>query len=473
MEQEYAKAPRLRFRGGYVGALAPFVLFLAGVAWLAWSGAPDERGFWPLLVAAIGLGLALARDRRGYAEALTRGMSQPLVGLMILAWLLAGLMAQILNAGGFVESVIWLTREVGVAGGGFVVISFLMCCLVSTATGTSLGTLVLCAPLLYPAGVAVGAVPEVLMGAILGGATFGDNISPVSDTTIASAGTQGAAIGDVVRTRLRYALPAAAVALVAYGLLGAGESTMPPQGGAGAGPSALPLLLAPATALILLLTGRHLVHGLLAGAGVGLTVALAAGLLTPAQLLHVEPGHFRAEGVLLSGLERGVGVSVFTLLLMALIGGLEASGFLASLLDRMEAHSRSAAAAEWRIFGAISAAALITTHSVVALLAVGPLARRTGERVGLTPVRRANLLDVTVCTYPFLLPYCIPTVLAASLTIGEATAGDGAVVAPALSPWTVGLHNVHSWALLAMVVVAIATGYGRAADRAAVGGERP
>jgi len=433
------------------------VVFLAGVAWLAWSGAPDERGFWPLLVGAIGLGLLLVRDRRAYAEALTRGMSQSLVALMILAWMLAGLMAQVLNTAGFVDSVVWLTQQAGVGGSGFVVVSFLMCCLVSTATGTSLGTLVLCAPLLYPAGAAVGSAPAVLMGAIIGGATFGDNISPVSDTTIASAGTQGASIGDVVRTRLRYALPAASLALIAYAFLGGTgvEATSVQSATAGAG--ALALVLAPLTALVLLLTGRHLVHGLLAGVGVAVVVALAGGLLAPADLLRVEAGQFRAEGVLLSGLERGVGVSIFTLLLMALVGGLEASGFLEHLLEKMEAQSSTATAAEWKIFGAISAAVLITTHSVVALLAVGPLARRSGARVGLSPVRRANLLDVTVCTYPFLLPYCIPTVLAASLTVSDPQVGGDL----ALSAWTIGLHNFHSWALLAVVLLAIVTGYGR------------
>jgi Na+/H+ antiporter NhaC len=461
VEQGYAKAPELRFRGGFAGALAPFGLFLFGVAWLAWSGAPDERGFWPLLIAALGLGLALARDRRAYADALTRGMSQPIVALMILAWLLAGLMAQILSTGGFVDSVIWLTQRAGLGGAGFVVVSFLICCLISTSTGTSLGTIVLCAPLLYPAGAGAGAEPAVLMGAILGGATFGDNISPVSDTTIASAGTQGAEIGDVVRSRLRYALPAAAVALVAYGLLGVGEGASNTAVVAASGIHSLPLILAPLTALVLLLTGRHLVHGLLAGVGVAAVVALSLGLLSPADLLRVEPGNFRAAGVLVSGLERGVGVSIFTLLLMALVGGLEASGVLGAMLEKMEARARTAAAAEWTIFAAISAAVLITTHSVVALLAVGPLARRTGSAAGLTAVRRANLLDLTVCTYPFLLPYCIPTVLAASLT---ADGGDS--LAPALSAWSVGIHNFHSWALLAMALFAIATGYGRQADDA-------
>jgi Na+/H+ antiporter NhaC len=96
----------------------------------------------------------------------------------------------------------------------------------------------------------------------------------------------------------------------------------------------------------------------------------------------------------------------------------------------------------------------LTTHSTVAILTVGELAKDVGEAAGIGPYRRANILDVVVCTYPFLLPFFIPVVLAASLTSG---AGD----MPRLSPWNVGVHNVHSWALLAVIIVAIATGWGR------------
>jgi Na+/H+ antiporter NhaC len=111
----------------------------------------------------------------------------------------------------------------------------------------------------------LGADPVILMGAILGGATFGDNISPVSDTTIASATTQGADMGGVVRSRMRYALPAAAVALLLYMILGGssptGASGVASSSVAG-GPQALPMLLAPLLVVVLLIKKRHLLEGL-------------------------------------------------------------------------------------------------------------------------------------------------------------------------------------------------------------------
>ena len=85
-------------------------------------------------------------------------------------------------------------------------------------------------------------------------------------------------------------------------------------------------------------------------------------------------------------------------------------------------------------------------------------ARSVGERFGLHAYRRANLLDLTVCTYPFLLPYFIPTVLAASTTRGVAGM-------PAVAAAQAGLWNLHSWALLAVVLFSIGTGWGRGRDR--------
>lgn len=446
----------LTFRGGLAGALAPFALFLAGVAALALSGAPDERGFWPVLLAALALGLLLARDRAAYAEAAVAGMSRPLVAVMILAWLLAGVLAAVMNASGFVEGLVWLARAAGVEGGGFAAVSFLLAAVVSTATGTSLGTLLLCAPLLYPAGGALGADPVWLIGAILGGATFGDNVSPVSDTTIASASTQGADLGGVVRSRMRYALPAAAVALGLVAVLGGGESAAAGVPALAVSPRGLPMLLAPALVIALLLAGRHLLEGLFAGIAAALATGLALGLFEPSAVLYVDAERFSARGLVVEGMERGVGVSIFTLLLMGLVGGLAATGVLERLVALAERRAGSARGAEAWIVGTVSAAVLLTTHSVVALLTVGDLARRTGERFGVAPYRRANLLDVTVCTWPFLLPYCIPTILAASTTV----AGEGFGM-PRVSPLDAGLANLHSWGLLAMVLLAVTTGYGR------------
>lgn len=433
--------------------MLPFVLLLGGVVTLGLLGAPDEKGFWPVLVAALGLGALLARDKAAWSEATLAGMSRPIVMLMVLAWLLAGVMASVLGATGLVAALAEVARALGLGGGAFAAAAFLVAAFVSTATGTSLGTIILCAPLLYPIGVALGAAPAFLAGAILGGATFGDNISPVSDTTIASATTQEARMGAVVRSRLRYALPAALVALIGTVVLAGGGA---PTGAAiePANARALLMLLAPMLVIVLLVRGGHLVPTLLAGGFAAAALALGLGLLTVHDLFHVDLASYSAKGLILDGLQRGVGVSVFTLLLMGLTGGLERSGVLARAMAAAERRAHGVRGAEAWIVTLVSAAVMLTTHAVVAILLAGPFARDMGKRFGLPATRRANLLDLTVCTWPFLFPWFIPTILMASMTRGH----EGV---PALGPWAVGLTNLHAWALLVMVVIAVGFGWGR------------
>ena len=447
----------LVMRGGVAGALAPFAVFLTGVGWLALMGAPDERGFWPILLAAIATGIALARDRQRYCDMLLAGMAQPIVMLMIMAWLLAGVLSALLAASGFVEALIWLAHSMGVSGGTYVAAAFVVCCLVATSTGTSFGTIIIGGPLLYPAGAATGADPAMLIGAILGGATFGDSISPISDTTIASAGTQNTDIAGTVRARLKYVLPAALVALVVYAAAGGNADAEAAESLATAvgQQNGLPMILVPVLVLAMLLAKRHLVESLIAGSVAAIALGLGLGLLQPDQLLRFETGSFTARSLVIDGLERGIGVSIFTLFLVALVAGFEATGTLARMV-KATGRAMTATRAESWIVGMVSAAVLLTTHSVVAILAVGPVASATGAAAGVGAYRRANLLDLTVCTWPFLLPYFLPTILSAN-----ATQSGVALGMPRISAFDAGIHNVYSWGLLVIIVLVVATGFGR------------
>jgi Na+/H+ antiporter NhaC len=449
--QEAQHNPKLEFYGGTVGAMTPLLAFVVGATYLGFAGAPDERGLWTVLLLALGLALLLCPDRERCAEVMIGGMSQPLVLLMILAWLFAGVFGALLSASGLVQALAGAAHAVGLQGGLFCSAAFIVACLFSTATGTSLGTIILCFPLLYPAGAGSGADPFWLAGAIIAGSTFGDNISPVSDTTIASATTQAVALGDVVASRMRYALPAAGASLVAFAILGGGD-TIPTARVEAVDFSALLMLAAPAFVLYLLLRRTHLVVALAAGIGSAVVLAVGGGFVAWREVVYIDSAAYGARGLLVDGLERGVGVSIFTLLLMGIVAVVEESRLVARFSSGESA--TTVAAGERQIFGAITASCMLTTHSSVAILAVGSASRRIGERLGIPGTRRANILDTTVCTYPFLLPWFIPTILAANLTVV-----DG--VMPRLSALQIGLANLHSWLLLAILCAAVFLGYGR------------
>ena len=448
----------LTFRLGLLGALLPMLVFVGGVGALAYAGAPDERGFWPILLLALAVSRALATDGEAWSDAVITTIAQPIVATMLLAWLLSGALGGLLAAAGLVDGIVWLARTIGAGPIASVGGAFIGCALLSTATGTSFGTLLVAGPVLYGAGVGLGAPPAILLGAILAGATWGDSISPISDTSIASAGSQGTDVAGTVRARLQYVIPAGLVAVIASCVLAARAAGGPiVMSGAMTAVSGRPLILliVPLVVVTALLRRRPLLEALLLGVVLAIGAGIAAGLLTPSEVIRVDAGRFGATGVVIDGIGRGVGVSVFTVLLMALIGPLQASG----TLDRLVARSVAAPEvrrAEWTIVGLVTLATFLTTHSVVAMLAVGPVVQRVGSAAGVTAYRRANLLDLTVCTWPFLLPWFLPTILAASVT------GGGGL--PPVSPGAAGLHNTYAWALLMTVAIAVTTGYGRRRD---------
>jgi Na+/H+ antiporter NhaC len=216
------------------------------------------------------------------------------------------------------------------------------------------------------------------------------------------------------------------------------------------------MLAVPALVIFLLVRRRHLVEGLMMGILAAVVLGLVTGQFRWDELFFLDREAFSASGLILTGMQRGVGVSIFTILLLGLVAGLEGAGLVERMVRAVTRGAASPAQAEWRIFATVSAAVILTTHAAVAILSVGELTREVGEEFGLSAYRRSNLLDVTVCTYPFLLPFFIPTILAASTT-----AGLGAFGMPRLSAWTIGLHNAHSWALLLVLLLAMATGWGR------------
>ena len=101
----------LEFYGGALGALIPFVVFIIGVVIIALSGAPDEKGFWPVLILAIGVGLILAKDKTAFSEVVISGMSQKIVMIMIMAWILASIIGILMTLTGFVEALIYIINN--------------------------------------------------------------------------------------------------------------------------------------------------------------------------------------------------------------------------------------------------------------------------------------------------------------------------------------------------------------------------
>jgi hypothetical protein len=147
-----------------------------------------------------------------------------------------------------------------------------------------------------------------------------------------------------VRARLKYVIPAGALALVAsvvLALRGAPSLGALTPGAAGdplgaatgaAGGAALPMLLVPLGVISMLVRRRHLLEGLFAGIVLALGLGMALGLIAPARVLYIDAAAFGAKGLIIDGISRGLGVSIFTILLIGLVGALQASSSVEGVL---------------------------------------------------------------------------------------------------------------------------------------------
>lgn len=458
LKETQEELPHIEFYGGIFGALLPFFVFVTGVITIALSGAPDERGFWPVLVLALGLGLILCKDRTAFSEVVISGMSQRIVMIMITAWILASIIGILMTLTGFVEALIWISDQISLSGTGFLIATFIICCIVSLSTGSSFATILICSPLLYPVGGILGAHLPALAGAIIGGATFGDFIAPISDTTIASALSQDAKIGRTIKSRLKYVLPAAIFALICYSIVAFNNDTEMKTSGIETLGNAegLPMLLVPAFIIYLFLKGKHLLHGLLFGLLFGTILGFALGLLPLNQIISLDLENFAAKSFVIDGINRAVGLSFFTILLMGLVSTLKASGLMNKLVDFAVTRAKTEKHAEGWISMVMSIAVLLTTHSIVAILMVTDFTKKTGAKLGISKMRRANLLSLIACIFPFVLPYFIPVILMANMT-NSGLEYD----IPQVSPLEVGMYNFMSWGLLIMALVTLLFGWGR------------
>ena len=374
-------------------ALTPLLLFLALFfgAGLYYTAQGEAMGFYQLrapvaILPALALGLWLARRRQLPAQ----------------PTLLAGAFAMVSKGVGAVDAVVALglgsLPPVLILPGLFVAAGF-----VSLSIGTSMGTIAAVVPIALGVADAAGLDRVLVSGAVVGGAMFGDNLSIISDTTIAATRSQGAQMRDKFRENFRIALPAAVATVLL--LAGMGESA-PVEAAAGASPwLVLPYVLV----LVLALAGLDVVAVL----GIGLVAAGVGGLALVPDYGLVE---FAADTW--AGFESMVEITLLSILIGGLAALIKATGgldWLAAAIARFARGHTGHRAGGFSIAALATGANVLTANNTVAILVAGSVARDIAQRHDISPRRSASLLDIFACVTQGVLPYGAQILLAASL----------------------------------------------------------
>ena len=456
--------PTLRFRGGRAASALPLLIFVAWAISICVAGAPDENGL--ILGAAIGLsvGMFLCKNRWwDYAEEVMSGMANRIATVTIMAWFWAGMFAQVLRAGGLVNGLVWLGDASDATGGVFTGATFILAATFASAVGTGYGTTVAFCTLMFPAGLVMGADPVWLFAAILSGAAFGDNLAPVSDTTVVSATTQETDIPGVVRTRFKYAIIAAVPALIIFTLLGGGGSVDPAQAerllSETADPKGLVLLIPFALVIFLALRGNHILVTLTWGIVSAIVLGLLFRLLAPADIIFLDTDQKLVGGALVQGIAGYLSLSILVLLIVA--GGhiMRLGGAMDAIVDGLAKMSgKSVARAEVSMWSIIFSLNVFITINTAAEITAAPVISQLGKRFKLHPYRRANFLDAVSSALGYIFPW------GGGVLIGYQTIRnlqDTYEFITPVSPTDVWPFVLHGWFLALVMLIAAITGFGR------------
>ncbi len=460
----------LKFRIGILGALVAPLVFLVGV--IAYfvvfavfdMNALTASGIVGLLVAAL-----FATSYSGFWDAVMEGVSSRTAVMLLLILLVVSMIAALIAETDVASGLIWLASELGVGGGVFIPVIFAMTCAIAMSTGTSIGTLFTAFPIFYPAGVALGADPLLLAGAILSGALFGDNLAPISDSSIVSAATQRyrnregvAEVGGVVRSRAKYALTAAAISFVIYLVLGpmrSGSGTETAGGMGAEAQSPLSLVMLGPVALLLLVAfwKRDIFLAATVGLVSGIIVGLATGLLAPSEIMSANedgtPAGFLVTGVVDILPLIGLGIVIF-----GIIGVVQRAGLFDAVVERAlrSERARTPRGAEMVIGGgAVFTGTIFAGVNGPCMIMFGPVADRVGALAGLHPYRRANVMDC----FTLGLGSIVPVVSSFLLIASQLTQGYDS--APALGAPSIFLTAIYPLVLTVVMIVAVMSGWGR------------
>ncbi|MBT2747141.1 MULTISPECIES: Na+/H+ antiporter NhaC family protein [unclassified Lysobacter] len=392
-------------------ALTPLLLFLALFfgAGLYFTAQGDAMGFYQLHApVAILPALALAAFiawRRGIKplETLLNGMGDHNVVLMCLIFLLAGGFVEVSKAIGAVDAIVAL--GVGNVHPALLLPAlFLVAGFISMSLGTSMGTIAAVAPIALGVSDASGLDRALVLGAVIGGATFGDNLSVISDTAIVASRTQGCTMREKFRENLKLALPAALGTLILLGFLGETAPVQTPD-------PVSPWLILP----YLIVLG-------LAIAGIDVIIVLSIGLIIAGLfgVFFAEDFGFAAYTThIWDGFESMVEITLLSLLVGGLGALMKAAGglaWLARVIGKFARGHRSRRAGEISIAALSATTDVFTANNTVAILISGGLARDVAQQHDVPPARAASVLDIFACVTQGVLPYGAQILLAASLS---------------------------------------------------------
>lgn len=355
----------------------------------------------PFLAAAL---TALLMNRKenfnDKIEIFCRGAGNSNILLMVLIFILAGSFAQVAKDMGAVDSTVNLGLSL-LPSGLLIPGMFVIGCFIALSIGTSMGTIVALVPIAVGIADKTGIAVALAVGAVVSGAMFGDNLSIISDTTIAATRTQGCEMKDKFRMNFKIVLPAAILTAVIFMLLTRNSSAISLETLDFNLVQILPYIIVIATALL----------------GVNVIIVLLLGILSSGLIGFIFGsfdilGFFNSISTGISGMSELIIISI---LIAGTIEIIKHNGGIDFILNKGLRGFKSKRGAEYGIATLVSLVDICTANNTVAIVTVGPIAKDISNEFDLEPKRVAGIMDMFSCVFQGIIPYGAQLISAAGL----------------------------------------------------------
>lgn len=385
-------------------ALIPIFVFL--IIFLGSGFVTGDFYSMPAIVAfLIALTVAFVQNRglsfNEKFKIVSRGVGDENIITMCLIYLAAGAFSGAVQAAGGVESTVNLGLSVlpsGVAVAGI----FIIGCFISVSMGTSMGTIAALAPIAVGISEKAGFPLPMCIGSVVCGAMFGDNLSMISDTTIAAVKTQGCEMRDKFKQNFLIVLPAAIITTVIFLVLARSHSFSLE----GAYDFNIYRVIPYLVVLIGALLGVNVFVVLITGTVLSLIVGVVTGAMEPSQM-------FTAIGTGVTGM---YDITVITMIVACIVSLVREYGGIHFILSFIKKRINSAKGGELGIAVLSMLVDCCTANNTVAIVMVGPIAKEISDDFDIQPKRSASLLDMFTSTCQGLIPWGAQLLSAASLT---------------------------------------------------------
>ncbi len=451
MQKEKTQQGFAETYGGIFGACLPLIVMLGSILVMAALGMRSTKNFWSAGFFAVVTGFLVYKDKKRFQDAIIEGATDKTFGFMICCFLMAGIMSKILTSSHLVSGLLYVLAKLHVSAALIPILCFIICTILSTATGSAAGAMTTTAPVMLPLAFEMGCNINLVCGAIIAGSCFGDNLAPISDTTIASSLSQEVDVTRVVRSRLKYALIAGAISMVLYVVLGfamAGEGVANELVVDGTYVSSLVFLILPVLIVIIMLRGGGLFTALLISEILGILMLFVFGFETPTTLVA-------SDGLIYNAFSGMLNSIIFILFIFIMVSIVKNAGLLEALLNRMRKYANSARSAEIVGGAMVSVMSVAISSGTSAIAFCGPIIRQLMRPFKVDRARSANILDGLGCGMGYLVPTNPGCLQLAGFAVAAGAVAEGYSAISFVG------YNFHSMALFLVFWFAILTGWGR------------